>query len=93
MRSRNLFDTVPNNPLRSHRGLHYPLHPRLAAAGGPTSGRSRDGGVRGRNGECGKHTAADVIAKAQAVMSEAELLRAMYAVDCFPPNTPHGTRF
>jgi len=38
--------------------------------------------------ECGKHTAADVVAKAQAVLSEAELLRAMFDVAYFPPNTP-----
>ena len=37
---------------------------------------------------CGKHTAADVVAKAQAVLSEAEVLRAMFDVDYFPPNTP-----
>jgi hypothetical protein len=42
--------------------------------------------VRGRNVECGKHSAADVIAKAQAVMSKAELLRAMFDVGYFPPN-------
>ena len=30
--------------------------------------------------ECGKHSAADVVAKAQAVLSEAELLRAMFDV-------------
>ena len=35
----------------------------------------------------GKHTAADVVAKAQAVLSEPELLRAMF-VGYFPPNTP-----
>ena len=38
--------------------------------------------------ECGKHSAADVMAKAQAVLSEAELLRAMFDVDYFPPSTP-----
>jgi len=43
--------------------------------------------------ECGKHTAADMVAKAQAVLSEAELLRAMFVVGYFPPNTPPGTRF
>jgi hypothetical protein len=37
--------------------------------------------------ECGKHTAADVVAKAQAVLSEPELLRAMFDVGYFPPNT------
>jgi hypothetical protein len=35
----------------------------------------------------GKHSAADVIAKVQAVLSEAELLRASF-VGYFPPNTP-----
>jgi hypothetical protein len=43
--------------------------------------------------ECGKHTPADVVAKAQAVLSEPELLRAMFDVGYFPPNTPPGTRF
>ena len=38
----------------------------------------------------GKHSAADVVAKAQAVLSEAELLRAMFDVGYFPPNTPPG---
>jgi hypothetical protein len=38
--------------------------------------------------ECGKHSAADVVAKAQAVLSEPELLRAMFDVGYFPPNTP-----
>lgn len=38
--------------------------------------------------ECGKHSAADVIAKAQAVLSESEVLRAMFDVVYFPPNTP-----
>jgi hypothetical protein len=33
-------------------------------------------------------TAGDVIAKAQAVLSESELLRAMFDVGYFPPNTP-----
>jgi hypothetical protein len=41
----------------------------------------------------GKHSAADVVAKAQAVLSEAQLLRAMFVVSYFPPNTPPGTRF
>jgi hypothetical protein len=35
-----------------------------------------------------KHSAADVVAKAQAVLSESELLRAMFDVGYFPPNTP-----
>jgi hypothetical protein len=38
--------------------------------------------------ECGKHSAADVVAKAQAVVSESALLRAMFDVGYFPPNTP-----
>ena len=38
--------------------------------------------------ECGKHSVADVVAKAQSVLSEAELLRAMFDVGYFPPNTP-----
>ena len=38
--------------------------------------------------ECGKHSAADVVAKAQAVLSEAELLQAMFVVGYFPPNMP-----
>ena len=38
--------------------------------------------------ECSKHTAADVVAKAQAVLSEPELLRAMLVVGYIPPNTP-----
>jgi len=36
----------------------------------------------------GKHTAADLVAKAQAVLSKAELLRAMFDVGYFLPNTP-----
>jgi hypothetical protein len=39
--------------------------------------------------ECGKHSAADVVAKAQAVLTEPELLRAMFDVG-YPPNTPLG---
>ena len=38
--------------------------------------------------ECGKYSAADVVAKAQAVLSEPELLRAMIDVGYLPPNTP-----
>jgi hypothetical protein len=38
--------------------------------------------------ECGKHSAADVVAKAQAMLSEGELLRDMVDVGYFPPNTP-----
>jgi hypothetical protein len=33
-------------------------------------------------------SAADVVARAQAVLSEAELLRAMFDVSYFPPSTP-----
>ena len=33
----------------------------------------------------GKHSAADVVAKAQAVLSEPVLLRTMFDVGCFPP--------
>jgi hypothetical protein len=36
----------------------------------------------------GKHSAEDVVGKAQAVLSEPELLRAMFVVGYFPPNTP-----
>jgi hypothetical protein len=38
--------------------------------------------------ECGKHGASDVVAKAQAILSEPELLQAMYDVGYFPANTP-----
>ena len=38
--------------------------------------------------QCGKHTASDVVTKAQAVLSERELLRTMFDVGYFPPNTP-----
>jgi hypothetical protein len=37
--------------------------------------------------ECGKHSAADVVAKAQAVLSEPDLLRAMFDVGYLSPNT------
>jgi hypothetical protein len=40
----------------------------------------------------GKHSAADVVAKAQVVLSEPELLRAMFDVGYFPPNTPPDER-
>jgi hypothetical protein len=40
---------------------------------------------------CGKHTAADVVG--EGVLSELALLRAMFVVGYFPPNTPPGTRF
>jgi hypothetical protein len=36
----------------------------------------------------GKHTPADVLANAQAILSEPALLRAMFDVGYFPPNTP-----
>jgi hypothetical protein len=36
----------------------------------------------------GKLSAAEVVAKAQAVLSESALLRAMFDVGYFPPNTP-----
>jgi hypothetical protein len=36
----------------------------------------------------GKHAAAVVIAKAQAILSEPALQRAMFDVGYFPPNTP-----
>jgi hypothetical protein len=36
----------------------------------------------------GKHSAVEVVAKAQIVLPEAELLRAMFDVGYFPPNTP-----
>jgi hypothetical protein len=36
----------------------------------------------------GKHTAADVVARVQAVLTEPDLLRAMFDVGYFPPNTP-----
>ena len=36
----------------------------------------------------GEHAAADVVAKAQAVLSESGLLQAMFDVGYFPPNTP-----
>ena len=40
--------------------------------------------------ECSKHTAADVVANAQAVLSDPppELLRAMFDIGYFSPNTP-----
>jgi hypothetical protein len=38
--------------------------------------------------ECGRHTAAEMVAKAQAILSEDELLKAMFDVGYFPPNTP-----
>ena len=41
----------------------------------------------------GKHSPADVVAKAQAVLSEPELLRAMFDVGYFPPNKPPDKTF
>jgi hypothetical protein len=38
--------------------------------------------------ECGKHAASDVVTKVQAILSEPELLQAMYDVGYFPANTP-----
>ena len=38
--------------------------------------------------ECGKHSAADAVAKAQTVLTEPELLRAMFDVGYFSQNTP-----
>ncbi len=38
--------------------------------------------------ECGDHSDADVVAKAQTVLSESELLLATFDVGYFPPNTP-----
>jgi hypothetical protein len=38
--------------------------------------------------ECGKHASADVDVKAQAVLSEAELLQAIFDVGYFPPKPP-----
>jgi hypothetical protein len=36
----------------------------------------------------GENSAADVVAKTQAVLSEPDLLRAMFDVGYFPPNMP-----
>jgi hypothetical protein len=36
----------------------------------------------------GKHSAADVLVKAQAILAEPAMLRAMFDVGYFPPNTP-----
>ena len=38
----------------------------------------------------GKHSAAEVVAKARAVLSDSELLRAMFDIGYFLPNTPPG---
>ena len=38
----------------------------------------------------GKLSAAEVVAKAQAVLADSALLRAMFDVGYFPPNTPPG---
>ena len=40
--------------------------------------------------ECGKYSAADVVAKAETVLSEAELLRAMFDVGYFPAELAAG---
>jgi hypothetical protein len=40
--------------------------------------------------ECGKHTAADVVAKAQSILSESRLLMDMWEAGYFPANTPPG---
>jgi hypothetical protein len=40
----------------------------------------------------GKHSAAEVVAKAQAVLSESQLLRAMFDVGYFPPNITSACR-
>ena len=37
-----------------------------------------------------KHSAADVVAKAQAVLSESEVLRTTFDLGYFSPNTPPG---
>jgi len=37
------------------------------------------------------HSAADIVAQAQVVLSEPELLRAMFDVGYFPPNTARRT--
>jgi hypothetical protein len=42
----------------------------------------------GRRDNLPSQPIADVVAKAQAVQSEAELLRAMFDVGYFPPDTP-----
>ena len=38
--------------------------------------------------ECGKHSAADVVSRINALLSEEGLLRALYDVGYFPANTP-----
>src|ERR1700676_699978 len=38
--------------------------------------------------ECGKHSPTEVIEKANAILSENELLKAMFDVGYFPPTTP-----
>jgi hypothetical protein len=37
--------------------------------------------------ECGKHTAVEVVGKTQAILSEYELLKAMFDVGYLPANT------
>jgi hypothetical protein len=36
----------------------------------------------------GEHSTVDVVARAQAVLTEPDLLRAMFDVGYIPPNTP-----
>ena len=36
----------------------------------------------------GRHSVAELVAKAQAVLTEPELLRAIFDVSYFPPNAP-----
>ena len=38
--------------------------------------------------ECGRHSAAEVVARLQALMTEVQLLHAMHAVGFFPPRSP-----
>lgn len=38
--------------------------------------------------ECGKYTADEVVRKVSALLSEAGLIRAMWEVGYFPPDTP-----
>jgi hypothetical protein len=50
--------------------------------------RGRGPGAADHHIAGGKHDAADVVAKTQAIVSEPALLRAMFDVGYFPPNTP-----
>jgi hypothetical protein len=52
--------------------------------------REVQGGSEGRGQFRYPDCARSVVAKAHAVLSEPELLRAMFDVDDFPPNTPPG---